>query len=316
MRTASSAVIGLAFTVALAACGGGGGGGGTPGTERAFTRQDSAVTVVPDLVTGGYTATQIVTLSNDDAGASHVSLDLRNAAGSISSSPTSEGYQIQITLTAMADTEAQARAAVASMGIAHRDAVAGSTLYLSNEVKFGPDPGSDSRLAAVAATVPAAPGYRLYQAIPAGSNSSSGLHGSRAQLDSASGAATLSGTWDAADVNSVSGAVTVSGDIPDLQVSSISGALTATLACARSTTAMLDTTSGTLDATVTQGAGTGFDLDAQTTSGAATIVVAGTLPEGPQSPQHAHFRSTNYATSNPKIVVAARSVSGAVNIHD
>lgn len=311
------AILAVLLPLILVACGGGGGGGDgvTGATPRTFMRQDSAVTVVPNL-SGGFTATKVVTLSNDDAGASRGDVDLINVAGSIASSASSGGYQVQVTLAADADTDAQARAALASMSVLHADAVGGDTLYLGNEVRFGSDPGSDNRTASVVATLPGTLAYRLYQTLAAGANGSSGLHGPLAQVDSASGTASLSGTWDAADINAGAGTVTVSGDIADLQASSQSGTVQATLAGTRNTQALLDSTSGSVDVAVTQGVNTGFDLDAQTTSGTATIIVAGTVPEGAQSPTHAHFRSVNYESRDPKVNVRARSVSGSVNIHD
>ena len=308
----------LLSVLVLAGCGGGGGGGGSAsqGTPRNFMRTDSAVTVVPNA-NPGFTATQVVTISNDDAGASRGVVSLRNPGGSIASSGASGGYQIQVTLSADAPSEAQAREALATMSVTHRDATDPGTLYLDNEVQFAQYSANNvSRNATVAATLPSGLTYQLDQHGVAGAVTSSGLHGSEAHVDSVSGATTLSGTWDTANVNAVSGALTVSGDIADLQTSTTSGSLQVTLPCMRTTHATLDSTSGSIDATVTQTAGVGFDLEAQTVSGAAAVAVAGTTPVGTQSATHAHFRSPSYATSNPQVTVSANNTSGGATIHD
>src|SRR5690349_15845371 len=88
--------------LALAACGDKGGSGDNPalaGTARSYTRNDSSVTVLPNT-SGRFTATQVITISNDDAGANVGVVSLDNAAGAISSTAGSGGYQIQVTLSA------------------------------------------------------------------------------------------------------------------------------------------------------------------------------------------------------------------------
>lgn len=296
----------------LAACGGG--GSTASGTPRDFERVDSDVTVLP---TGaGWTASRTVTLSNDDGGATAAVVNFANVSGSIASSPSSEGYQVQVTLTAEGGTEQEARALLATLSVAHRDALGSGVLYLDNEVRFGPYNGSRMRTATVSAALPPDLDYRLAQRITAGTASSSGLQGAAAALETTAGAITLSGTWDAAALNSSSGGVTVSGDIADLQAATVSGSVQATLACVRGTRADLETVSGAVDVALAQNVDAGFDLVADTTSGMATIVVAGTQPEGPQSTTHAHYRSPDYAASNPQVSVAGRSTSGSVLIHE
>lgn len=302
----------------LAACGGGGSADSASGTPRAFNRTDSSVTVLPN--TGaGFTATEVVTISNDDGGATFGDVSLVNPVGSLSSSPSSSGgYQIQVTLTATAPSESQAREALATMTVVHRDALGGGTLYLDNEVKFAQyNANNVNRTASVSASLPPALDYRMLEEhVEAGSAASSGFSGAQARIDSTSGSSTLSGTWDSAAVNSESGAVTASGDIAALQASSVSGTVQATLACVRTTQATLDSVSGGIDVTVAQNTGSGFDLVADTTSGSATIVVAGTAPVGDQSTTHAHYRSANYASANPQISVSGQTTSGGVSIHD
>ena len=302
------------FLVAgLAACGGGGDStaGGTP---RDYERTDSEVTALPNGL--GWTASRVVTISNDDGGATRAVVSLANVAGSITSSASSDGYQIQVTLTADGETEAEARAVLATMAVSHRDALDPGTLYLDNAVTFGDYSGSQSRTATVTAALPPALDYQLSQQITAGSASSSGLQGAGARLETTAGAASLSGTWDAAALYSSSGGITATGDIADLQAATVSGTIQATLACVRSTRAGLDTVSGAIDVTVAQNVDSGFDLVADTTSGTAAIVVAGTQPVGEQSTTHAHYQSPGYAESDPRISVVAQSTSGGVLIHE
>src|SRR5690349_1825420 len=90
------------FGLALAACGNNGSSGDNPaqaGTARGYTRNDSSVTVLPNT-SGRFTATQVVTISNDDAGANVGVVSLNNDAGTISSTAGSGGYRIQVTLSA------------------------------------------------------------------------------------------------------------------------------------------------------------------------------------------------------------------------
>ena len=303
----------------LGACSGGGGGGSSPanaGTERSLSRTDGAVTVLPGT-SGDFTATQVITINNDDAGKTLGVVQFENANGSISSSSGGSGYQVQVTLTATAQSDAQARAALASMSVSHRDALDANTLYLQNSVNYANFTSNHvSRSATVAATLPVALDYRLFHYSTNGTANSTGLTGSEAKVQSENGAAGLSGTWDSAEVDSANGTVTVSGDIPSLSASTSNGAVQATIASIRPTVATLDSVNGSVDVTVTQGAGSVFDLDASSNVGMATIAVAGTVPQGTQSTNHAHYQSTNYASGNPKVSVTGRTSTGSVTIHD
>lgn len=314
-----------AFAAAgLVGCSGGGGGGGAHGanslggTARTFTRQDSAVTVTPNL-SPGFTATRVVTISNDDGGAVRAAVGLHNVAGSIASSasPSAGAYQIQVTLRADAPTEEQAREALDTMSVAHRDGLGSGTLYLDHEIKYASYSANNvSRSAQVVAALPGALDHYLYQDSTSGTVTSSGLHGPEAELHSTSGAVTLSGTWDGAWADTTSGTVTVGGDIAWLQASSTSGLIQATLPSSRDTDAAFDTTSGAIDVTVTHTLGSVFDLEASTTVGSASVVVAGTEPVGTQSATHAHYRSPDYASGHPRVAAIARTTSGGVSIHE
>lgn len=312
MRTSLLAVI--AAVLGLSACGGG--SQAQSGTPRSFMRSDSAVTVLPNG-SGRFTATQVITLSNDDGGATAAVVHLSDDAGSIASTAGSGGYQIQVTLSADGSSDAQAREALATMTVVHRDATDPGTLYLDNDVQFAPyNVNNANRTAAVAATLPSTLQYQLGEAIGAGTVSTSGLAGPHAGISSGSGTVTLSGTWDGATADSGSGNVTVSGDIASLQASTGSGNLQLTVPSMRNTQASVDSGSGTIDVTVTQGAGAGYDLIADTGAGTASVVVAGTTPNGTQSSTHAHFTSANYASSSPRIAVSASTGAGTATIHD
>lgn len=316
MRTVRFCVPAALLAGLMACSGGGGGNPAAGGTPRDYTRSESAVTALPNG-NGGFTATRTVTFSNDSAGASRAVVRLASDAGSVASSAGSDGYQIQVTFTAMAPTEAQAREALATMSVAHRDATDPGVLYLDNEVSYAQYQANNvSRNATVAATLPVALDYALVQEIGSGTIASSGLSGSEARLAAGSGNVTLSGTWDDGSADAGSGNVTVSGDIAQLAVSSGSGNLQVTVPSLRATEAIVESGSGTIDVTVTQGVGAVYDLTADNGSGTATVAVAGTTPSGTQSTTHAHFQSPGYASGNPKVRVATRSGSGTNTIHD
>ena len=310
---------GVALLLAgLLACGGGGGGGNPAGggTARDYERTESEPAVLPNG-SGGFTASRVVTISNDDAGASRAVVSLAVPNGSLNSSPGSSGYQIQVTLSAEGDTEQEARAKLASMSVAHRDGVGGDTLYLQNEIELAPVANGENRIATVTATLPAALSYELYQSVEnLGPVGSSGLSGTLARIEGENASANLSGTWDEATVYSSNLGVTVSGDVASLQAASNNGTVQASIPGTRNAVAILDSSNGNVDATVGRTLGTVFDLEASTDNGAATIVVAGTQPVGAQAPNQAHFRSTDYATGSPKVRVIARTDNLNASIHD
>lgn len=311
------------LAAAVAGCGGSADGSGSfdaasGGTARAYERTESGVTVSPDLLNPGrFTASRTVTVSNDDAGASRAVVALGSVSGTLDSAPaTSAGYRIQAVLSATAGSEADARAALDTLTVEHRDGAGAGVLYLAHRVRWGDYGGNAQRSARVSAGLPSALDYRLYQEAVSAIESSTGLHGQSAELRSTSGGATLAGTWDAAVLGAVSGTLSVSGDIAGLRASTTSGTLTATLACVRDTQARLESTSGAVDVTVSQAGAAGFDLVADTVSGAATIAVAGTSPQGEQSMHHAHYRSAGFATADPQVAISGETVSGGVTIHD
>ena len=319
MRALVRSILG-SLVIGLTACGGGGGdgggGAGQSGTPRAFTRTDSAVTALPNG-SGGYTASRVVTISNDDANASRAEVILIVPNGSLNSSAGSGGYQIQVALSADGDTEQEARDKLASMSVEHRDAVGGDALYLYNEVKLAPIANGDNRIATVTASLPTSLTYQLYQRVEnLGPVGSSGLGGTSAHIEGINANANLSGTWDTAAVYSTNLGVTVSGDIASLQAASDNGTVQASLPGLRETFATLDASNGNVDATVGRTLGTVFDLEAETVNGTATVIVAGTQPVGTQTTNHAHFRSANYDTGSPRVRVIARTTNLNASIHE
>ena len=301
------------LAIGLTACNGGGSGSGSglSGSPRAFTRTDSAVTALPNT-SGGYTATQVVTLSNDDAGASHAAVSLVNVNGNVTSSASSGGYQIQVTLQADAPTEAQARAALATMTVEHRDAVGADTLYLNNEVKFAQYSDDNvNRTATVTAGLPGTLDYQLHESTVNGTSATSGLGGPEAQLYSTNGSITLAGAWDVAAANTVNGTVSASGDIASLQASSTTGSVQTALSGMRDSYADLDSTAGSIDAKVSRTLTSGFDLEGRSDLGTVAIVVAGTEPVGSPSNSSAHYRSPDYDSGSPRVRINA--VTGVVS---
>lgn len=277
-RSITCAILALGF---LSACSGGGGGGAASGgTAREYTRDIGDVTVTPNVgIPTTYTATQIVTISNDDAGASRLVSAWQNTSGSLATAASAlSGYQVQVTLTTTAESEQQARDLLETIHIRHRDGVGGSTLYLEHDIDFDQVSGSNiQRKADILASLPPGAEHELYQGMTSGTNASSGLGGPLAHLATTSGNATLSGNWD---------------------------------------DAVLTATSGNIDVTVAAAVGAVYDVEAQVTSGNTTITVAGTSAVGEQTQDHKHYRSPDYASGSPQIDVYGRATSGNVTIHD
>ena len=318
MRFDSSPLLASLFLLVLSACSGGGGGGtdAAGGTARDYTRTESSVTVLPNG-SGGFTASRVVTISNDDGGATRAVVSLVGRNGGLTSSPGSDGYQIQVTLSAEGDNEQEARDKLASMSVVHRDGLDGDTLYLQSEVRLASVADGDNRIATVTASLPSALSYDLAQQVDnLGPVGSSGLSGTSARIVGLNASANLTGTWDEAVVYSSNLGVTVGGDIADLRAASDNGTVQASLPGMRQTLAVLDSSNGNVDVTVGRTLGTVFDLEAETDNGTATIAVAGTQPVGTPSTNRAHFRSPDYASGAPKVHVIARTENLNASIHE
>lgn len=317
MRLHPRTWLAVASLATLAACtgGAGSGDGSAGGTPRAFSRTDSDVTVLPNL-SGTFTATRTVTISNDDGGAAaaHVALTSDNAGLSVSAS--SGGYQIQVALTATAPTEQRARDELAAMTVSHRDALDPGTLFLDTDVHVGNAGANATRSATATASLPPALAYRLLGRSDNGSVDASGLAGPVADLSSANASVTLAGTWDSAGLHSANGSVSATVDAATVQAASGNGTVQVALTGTRGSIVNLDTGNGSIDAKVSRTLGSVYDLDAQTDLGSATVSVAGTQPVGSQTPTHAHYRSADYSTGAPKVKVTGRSSIGSVTIHD
>lgn len=267
---------------ALAACTGGSSGyseyhpGGTP---RTFSRTDGDVTVTYDLLNTRYTAQRTITVSNDDAGATRAHVRLTADVGAITSSGTvANGYSIATLLTATAPTEAQAREALATMTVSHRDATDPGVLYLDTDISYARyEANNVSRDASMTAMLPSPLSYSLYQFAGVGSLDSSGLSGGDVTFDTGVGSHTLSGNFG---------------------------------------TATLESGVGSIDVAVSHAAGSVYDLKGDTGTGSVTIMVAGTQPAGPQSDEHKHYQSANFASGNPQVRVSARTGTSSISIHD
>ena len=318
----ATAILAVFISLGLSACGGGGQGGAAGinadgGSPRAFTRNDGAVTSTFNPLNNNWTATQTVTISNDDAGATRGVVRLSADGASFSSSPSTSGYQVQVAFTATAPSDAGARAALAGMSVTHRDATDPGVIFLHTVVTTGGElPRGTSRSATATAMLPPGLEYQLAQDAGGGTISTTGLHGTQAEFVAGGGSISLSGTWDTATADAGGATVTLAGDIANLAASTGGGTVTATLACTRATQATLDTGGGVVDVTVSHAGNGVFDADAQTTGGAATVSIVGTSPVGTQTMTHQHYRSPNYDTGAPKISVAGRAGGGSVNIHD
>lgn len=271
-----------ALVFLLSACGGGGGGNAASGgTARDYTRDESVVNVTPNVgIPTTYTATQNVFISNGDAGATRIVSSWQNGIGSISSGIcVCDGtYRVQVTLTATAPSEEQARALLQTMHVHHRDGVGGNTLYLDHEVRFDEvSAGNVSRSAELTATLPDTATHELYQSMGLGDNSASGLGGPGVLLDTGNGDSFVSGDWE---------------------------------------NVLVDSGLGNVDVTVAMPAGAVHDLEGDTGLGTTTITVSGTSPVGEQTDEHKHYRSSDYASGSPKFDVQAIAGNGDVTIHD
>jgi hypothetical protein len=272
----------LALAGFLTSCSGGGGGSpASGGTAREYTRSDSAVTVTGNIgFPTTYTATQTITITNDDAGATRIVSSWQNGIGSISSGMLGNGggYMADVTLTATAPSEEQARALLLTMHIHHRDGVGGDTLYLDHEVRFDEVSGSNlSRSADVIVALPSTATHELYQDMGNGDNASSGLGGTLVLLETGLGDSDVSGEWK---------------------------------------NVLVDTGNGNVDVTVATAAGAGYDLEGDVGNGTTTVTVAGTSPVGEQTDEHKHYRSPDYGSSSPQVDVQAYAGNGNVSIHE
>jgi hypothetical protein len=279
-KTLSCAALALAGL--LTSCSGGGDGSpASGGTARDFMRSASGVSATANLgIPTTYTATQVVTITNDDAGATRIVSSWRNGIGSINSGIMGNGdsYMAEVTLTATAPSEEQARALLQTMHINHRDGVGGDTLYLDHEVRFDEVEDSNlSRSADLVATLPSTAAHELYQDMGNGDNATSGLGGPLVLLETGLGNSQVSGEWD---------------------------------------NVLVDTGNGNVDVTVATAAGAGYDLEGDASNGTTTITVAGTSPVGEQTDEHKHYRSPDYSSSSPQVDVQAYVGLGNISIHD
>ncbi|MFA5941893.1 MAG: DUF4097 family beta strand repeat-containing protein [Sinimarinibacterium sp.] len=320
---------GVLLGLTMAACTGGGGGdsghpGAPDGKAREATIEEGEVQVVQgSSVIGGisvpdgtYTATQVVTISNDDGGASSGRVSLTTLAGDISATPSAGGYKITVSLRATGDSEEAARDGLAAMQVVHSDELGGGVLALGTEVQFANN-NANNQSAEIAAELPAALSYELRQRATGGNLGATGLNGTELDLSNTGGNLEADGVWNVFAVDSTSGDISFDGDSGDVTVATTSGDVTLVLASELGGSVVVDSTNGTADIQVDSSiAGIGFDLEASTTSGALSIDVAGTEAVGEQSETNAHYRSSAYSSADPQLQVYADTTSGSIIIHD
>lgn len=320
---------GVVLGLALAACTGGGGGdsghpGAPDGKAREATIDEGDVLVVQganviggiSVPDGNYTATQVVTISNDDGDASAGRVSLTTLAGDISAAPSTGGYKITVTLRATADSEQAARDGLAAMQVVHSDVLGGGVLALGTEVQFANN-NANNQSAVIVAELPAALDYTLREETTAGALGVTGLDGAELSLDNTSGNFDADGVWNVFAADSTSGNVSFDGDSGDLTVDTTSGDVTLVLASELGGSVTVDSTSGTADIQVDSSVVLiGFDLEASTSSGTLSIDVFGTEVVGEQSENYAHYRSPSYSTADPQLQVHASGTSGDITIHD
>lgn len=314
----------IAAAVSLSACdGGGGSGGASGGVSRDAAVDEGEVTVVQgteivggiSVPDGSYTARQVITISNNDGGATSANVALTTAVGDIEASGSSDGYVVTVTLEAKRDNEADARAALASMHVEHSDKLGDGVLSLAAEVVFGNNPNNQS--GTIVAQLPTALAYALKPSSNSGDLSINDLHGSSLEADTDNGGVTATGVWSGASLTSDNGDLSFSGDSGDLFADTSNGTVTVVLACKQDADVSLMTANGTIDAQVDSTvAGVGFDLLADTDLGTASVDVAGTDPVGAQSETHAHYRSTSYSSAPIQVNLDAQSSTGDVTVHE
>ena len=342
-RGAAAALLALSATL-LGACAGGGDGdgrglscasaappaGGGVGSATAHgtpIRDDGTVVVIPDAQ--GFRASRVVTLTNDFGGATQADVEFSTQNGGVVSCASGQGgYGIRVSLEARAPTEQQAREALGSMEVVHEDVLAASLLRLSTRVEFHEatigqnlpvNIGSDSsiqRAASILAGMPGSPSYVLGQSSTNGPVEASGFSGTSGSLDSTNGSMTLDGRWDQASLDTTNGPVYVAGDFASVSGSSTNGPVYAQLATRRSTDASFSATNSSIEVVLGVSGAPGFDLNADTTNGRASIRVAGAEPVGNQEPNSAHHQTPDYATRAVQVQVSADATNGSVSIHD
>lgn len=340
-------LVGGCVLLALAACGGpdsssvksspqcdavgadDGPGAGSAASHGQPRRSDGEVVVSQQ--NGQFRATRLVSIANDFGGAAQAQVDLSSMNGNVSACVRQGGgYRINVTLEARAPTEQAARDALDTMVVNHGDALAAGALALNTRVDFatggagsgitiagidlGGASGDVQRGAHIAAGLPAGASYRFNHMTSNGDVEDSGFSGAAAKLSSSNGSVALDGRWDTASLDTSNGVVAVSGDYAALDASTTNGVIGAALATQRSLSATLSSSNGLVDVML-QPSGAGFDLQAGTTNGQASIDVPGTDPVGPQTGTSAHRRTPDYSSRSVQVQVNASSSNGNASIH-
>ncbi len=292
-------------------------GAGTAGSHGQAQRSDGDVQISQEG--SDVVARQLVSIANDFGGAGNGNVTLTTTNGDVLDCVRGNGgYRTNVHLEGRGSTEQEARAALASMSVAHSDMLTAGTLRLSTVVQFnnagstsggislppiigtGSSGGSGNlrRSASIVAGLPSAPSYAFNDSTTNGDVIAAGFSGSDAKLSTTEGDIGLDGDWGQSTLS------TSDGDIA------------AQLHTSQSGSHNVSTTNGDIDVALAISGTPGFDLSASTTNGAANIDVAGTDPVGEQTATSAHRQSPGYSGSAVKISVGADSTNGDVTIHD
>lgn len=235
-------------------------GAGTPETHGAPQREEGPVQVTQHP-SGMYLATRIIGIWNDFGGASRSELAFSTQGADseaiILCPRVGGGYRFEVRLEALAQTEQQARAGVASLRVENIDALDSGALRLQSDVRAQDflagavlptsigiaDPGV-LRSAVILAGLPTSVSYSFHGSTSSGTIGAIAFNGSRAELNAGGGDTLLAGSWDESFLSAENGTVLVAGDHPALTVSSDNGSIYAWLLPARTSLAQLDSSNG------------------------------------------------------------------------
>lgn len=298
----------------------------------------------PVMVTGvplRYTASMSITIHNTLAGFPGAAAHFSSPGGPVMVSAGGDGYVVVAKLSATATTEADARAALATIHLDNADAVDGGVLRVSavgrmDDLATNPTLlQSTNRDLDLDVKLQPSLAYALQADSSGGAVHVSGLHGPDLQASSSGGTVTVTScAFTTLRVTSSGGAVTVESSSADAaRVSSSGGAVDATLRGRSATISSsggavtvnwTPTSTGTLEASSSGGGvsvalaradGTAYDASAHS-SGGSTSVHLHDAGSSSSDDNDAHARSADWANATIQSTVDAHSSGGSVSVHD
>lgn len=308
---------------------GSGPGAGSASAHAEASRSEAEVKVTQE--NGKFTASRVITLSNDFGGASQGNVTLDTGNGNVSTCRRDGGYVFKVYAYARGASEQEARDNLERVSVSHSDTLAAGTLTLSTSAVLTtvddpglpvPLPGTGTNTdnvewgASMLAGLPSTASYAFDLGTSNGVIEATGFAGSSATLDSSNGEVVLDGRWDDASLGTSNGYVVVDGDFGGLDASTTNGGIVADLDSARSADVTLDTTNGEIDVQLRRSGAAGYDLSADATNGEARISVGGTQPVGTQTDESKHYQTPDYASRAVQISVQADTSNGVVSIRD